>query len=201
MRMKKIQENIGELGDLPNEKYRQFFDKFSEINSFKIEEWKIVHLLGYFVQKYFETYQVQYQFKFNNPLPSKSFEVFQMKRLGIILTSNPSLLKEYIDWVFVNKIPQAKRRITSISFLTREEIVNEYKLNILLADKKDTKINRSTILPAIYQEIFGQAETDIRTYGDLAFFIQTSNKSIESQALLSKIKDLGFDEELLKQVV
>ena len=42
------------------------------------------------------------------------------------LTADPSLLKEYIDWVYDNKVVKAKRKLTSISFMTNEGIVNEY---------------------------------------------------------------------------
>lgn len=126
----------GELTDLPNEKYKQFFDKFIEIETLKIEEWKPVHLIGYFCKKYEEQYEIRYQFKFNSPSPTKCFEVFQIKKLAMLLSSNPTILRDYIDWVYLNKVVKAKRRLTSISFMTNDGIVNEYKFNVLLSGKK-----------------------------------------------------------------
>ena len=143
----KLDNNI-RLEGAPNEKYEKFFEKFKEINTLDPSSWNATHILGYFCKKYKEQYQVDYQFKFNSPSPAKCFEVFQIKRLAMMLSSNPSLLREYIDWVYLNKVVKAKRRLTSISFMTNEGLVKEYKFNVLLAGKKNLNVDRSTPLPA-----------------------------------------------------
>src|ERR1700690_3719454 len=111
--MDKKENTGGELTDIPNEKYRKFFEKFKEIDTLRVDEWKVVHILSYFCKKYKETYGVDYKFKFNSPAPSKCFEIFQVKKLAYMLTEQPKLLRDYIDWIYLNKVVKAKRRLTS----------------------------------------------------------------------------------------
>jgi len=201
--MVKKKEDVtgGELTDVPNEQYKKFFDKFAEVDTLSPENWKPVHILGYFCKKYQETYDKKYQFKFNSPSPMKCFEVFQVKKLAMHLTANPTLLKEYIDWVYDNKVVKAKRRLTSISFMTNEGIVNEYKFNVLLAGKRNLNVDRSTPLPDKYKTIFSGAGVSISTYGDLAFVSQMSDMSDELKTAFSTIEEMGFDKEVLGRIV
>jgi len=191
--------NGGELGEYPNDKWRQFFEKFPEIYTLDVSEWKTVHVLAYFCKKYQEQYNVKYSFKFKSPSPPKSFEVFQVKTLGIKLSSNPKILRDYIDWVYQTKVVQAKRRLTSISFMTAEGVVIEYK-SILLSGKKDLNVDRSTLVPAKYKEIFQEIGIAINSYGDLAFLFQME-KTPEMVLAFQKIKELGFDEEIVGRIV
>jgi hypothetical protein len=191
----------GELTDCPNEQYRKFFEKFKEIETLDVNEWKPVHLLGYFCKKYKETYDVDYKFKFNSPSPSKCFEVFQIKKLAYSLTEQPRLLKEYIDWIYLNKVVKAKRRLTSISFMTNDGIMSEYKFNVLLSGKKNINVNRSTALPEQYKMVFQEAGLSISTYGEMAFVSQMSELSQELVNAFSQIESLGFDKEMLERIV
>lgn len=203
MSKKKIEADLtgGELTDVPNDQYKKFFDKFNEIESLSIENWKPVHLLGYFCKKYQEAYGTKYQFKFNSLSPIKCFEVFQIKKLAMQLTSNPTLLKEYIDWIYLNKVIKAKRKLTSISFMTNDSVVNEYKFNVLLAGKRNLNVDRSTPLPDKYKVLFAEAGVTITTYGDLAFVSQMSNMSPELILVFSKIEEIGFDKDILGRIV
>lgn len=196
-----IKEDIGgDLTDIPNEKYKKFFDKFKEIETLDITQWRAAHVLAYFCKKYKEQYNVKYQFKFNSPSPTKCFEIFQIKRLSNMLTANPSLLKEYIDWVYATKVVQAKRRLTSISFMTNEGLMNEYKFNVLLADKS-INIDRSTLLPEKYQTVFQEAGMSIKTYGELAFISHMSDMSDELIAAFDNVAKMGLDKESLKKII
>ncbi len=190
-----------ELFGAPNSQYEKFFAKFQEIDSLKTEEWKVPHILGYFCKKYKETYNTDYQFKFNSPSPTKSFEVFQIKKLASILTANPKLLKEYIDWVYLNKVVKAKRKLTSISFMTHEGLVNDYKFNVLLAGKKNLNIDRSTALPEIIKTIFNDAGVSISNYGDLAFLSQMTDKPQLVEDAFSKAEANGLDKDVLRRIV
>ncbi len=185
-----------ELTEYPNEFYRKFFEKFSEIETIDASKYKVVHLISYFCKKYEETYKTKYQFKFNSPSPSKCFEVFQMKKLAMQLTSDPCLLKEYIDWVFLNKVLKAKRKLTSISFLTNEKTLKEYKLNVLFVNQKDVKIDRNTPLPEKYKSIFYGTKWNIETYGDLSF-VRSSHELIEC---FNELEKIGFDKSVLERV-
>jgi hypothetical protein len=191
----------GTLGDFPNKKYEQFFAKFKEIESLDIAQFKPVHLIGYFCKKYKTHFNIDYKFKFNSPAPSKCFEVFQIKKLGMLLSSDPKILKDYIDWVFSDKVVKAKRRITSISFMTAEGVANEYKMNILLAGDRNQNIDRSTLLPNKYQQIFTDRQVFANTYGDVAFLSQMDPMSSEVADALDCIEKLGFDMNVLKRIV
>ena len=191
----------GELTDYPNDQYKKFFEKFPEIETLDVKEWKTVHVLSYFCKKYKDTYDKSYPFKFNSPSPSKCFEVFQVKKLASMLTANPTLLKQYIDWVYENKVIKAKRRLTSISFMTVEGLVNEYKFNVLLCGKKNLNVDRSTPLPDKYKFIFQNANVNISTYGELAFVSQMSEMPFELIGAFQQIEELGFDKEVLTRIV
>lgn len=200
--MKKDKDTTGgELTDLPNEQYKKFFDKFEEIATLDIKDWKPVHVLAYFCKKYQEQYNVKYQFKFNSPSPTKCFEVFQIKKLAMLLSSNPSILKKYIDWVYLNKVVKAKRRLTSISFMTNEGITQEYKMNVLLSGKTNLSVDRSTTLPDEYKSIFQQVGVNVKTYGDFAFVSQMTDMSEDLINAINQIKNMGFDMSILERIV
>jgi retron-type reverse transcriptase len=194
----KLNDNIN-LEGAPNEKYEKFFKKFEEISILNPSSWNVTHLLGYFCKKYKEQYQTEYKFKFNSPTPSKCFEVFQIKKLAMNLTSDPTLLKEYIDWVYDNKVVKAKRKLTSISFMTNEGIVNEYKINVLLSNDDKPGIDRTTPLPNKYKIVFETIGFPINTYGELAFIYQMDDEKVKNA--FSQIELIGFDKSKLEKIV
>lgn len=190
-----------QLGGSPNLKYEKFFEKFKEIDTLDVSSWNATHVLAYFCKKYKETYNVDYKFKFNSPSPSKCFEVFQVKKLSMNLTSKPNLLKEYIDWIYFNKVPQTKKRFTSISFLTKEDIVTEYKFNFLFADKKPVNVDRSSQLPDDYKTILLQAGFAANTYGDLSFIYQMNPIPDNLLEAMNQLESLGFNKEILGKII
>lgn len=205
--MAKDNQDVGELGDAPNDKWKKFFEQFAEIETLESSKWKPVHLLGYFCKKYKDAYNVKYTFKFNSPSPAKSFEVFQIKKLGLQLSSNPGILRDYIDWVYREKVEKGKRRLTSISFMTHEDLVNNYKCNVLLANKKQLHIDRSTPLPADYKEIL-KVIGPMNTYGDLGFMYQswqsgafTLDMSLHFPDALARLEKLGFEVDILSRIL
>lgn len=201
MKHDKDEETGGILQNVPNEKYRKFFEKFAEIENIDVSQWKVAHLLGYFCKKYKDHYKVDYSWKFNNEAPTKCFEVWQMNVLGSKMSTSPKIIKEYIDWVFVNIVPKAARKLRSISFLTAEETVNNYKINILFAGKKNLSVDRSTELPTEYQVIFEQAGSSIKSYGDLAFITQMLDMPESLKTAVQKIESMGFDKSILSRIV
>lgn len=191
----------GLLTDAPNDKYKKFFDKFKDNDKLNIEEWKPVNLIGFFAKKYYDTYKVKYKFKFNSPSPSKCFEVFQIKKLASMLSSDPKILKNYIDWVFETKVVKAKRRLTSISFMTIDDIVNDYKFNILLKQNHNNTITRSTLLPIVYQNIFKEVGFAISNYGDLAFLNKMNDKPNNLLLAFESAECQGLDLSILDKVI
>lgn len=197
-----LSEEYYELNSVPNEKYKQLFEKFKETETLEPSKWKVPHILGYFCKKYYDTYKVKYKFKFNSPAPSKCFEIFQVKKLASCLTSNPSLLKEYIDWIYKTKVVQAKRRLTSISFMTVENVMNEYKVNVLLNSKRGNEyIDRTTLLADKIKNAFNIHGYTISTYGDLAFLNQMTDKSLDLINAFADIQNLGFDINILYKII
>jgi|HubBroStandDraft_5_1064220.scaffolds.fasta_scaffold29831_2 hypothetical protein len=198
----KLEETGGELTAIPNDKYRKFFDKFAEIETLDVSQWKVAHLLGYFCKRYKEALGTDYAWKFNNPSPTKCFEVWQANTLAAKLSANPKILKDYIDWAFDTLVKGKKYKPRSISFLTKEEVVIPYKMNVLLAGQRNSNVDRSASLPTIYQDILQQtAGITISTYGDLAFISQAEPLPDNIILALDQMVEAGFDREVLKRIV
>jgi len=189
-----------DLDSAPNNAYEKFFCRFDNINNKEVKTWKAPELIGYFIKKYYDQYKTKYKFKFNSPVPSKCFEVFQIKKLASMLSSDPEILKDYIDWVYENRVIKAKRRLTSISFMTVEGIVNEYKFKVLLA-QPDNKIDRTTPLPDKYKNVFVGKGFDVSTYGDIAFLYNVPNKNKDMISAFDMAQMLGLDLDKLSKVV
>lgn len=191
----------GELTDVPNDKYRKFFERFVEVETVSADEYKPVHLIGFFAKRYQETFGTPYKFKFNSPSPSKCFEVFQIKKLAYLLTNQPKLLKDYIEWIYQEKAVKSKRRFTSISFLTNEDNIREFKFGVLLAGKRNLEVNRATILPSNYRDVLINAGLGfVKTYGDLAFATHMSPAPETLSIALTALEGLGLEIELLKRI-
>jgi hypothetical protein len=183
------------LQDSVSKHYQKFFDKFADIDTVPVEEWRPVHIIGYLCKKYEEYYGFKYSFKFNNPAPSKSYEVYQINKLANMLSSDPKILKNYLDWVFEQKVIERKKRITSLGYFTHVDIVNEYKFKYLL-NKKGTVVGRADQLPAGVKEICARFGFDIGTYAELAFL----KKMPDQTPLLNALVQSGFNIDILDKI-
>ena len=187
-----------ELNSIPD-LYKKMFDKFKEIESIPIAQWKTNHILGYFCKKYKEHYGSDYKFKFNTPSPSKSFEVFQVKRLSMILTSDPKMLVQYIDWLFDIMVPLSKRKLTSISFITNDKYVYDYKTSVVF-NNNILLIGRTKDLPNQYKQILLDNGFPINTYGELSF-LSKMEKTDELKNVFNLLESSGLDLSILDKVV
>ncbi len=197
----------GDLGSPPNIHWKKFFNKFSEIDTVPVKEWKPVHLLAYFCKLYKNAYQIDYTFKFNTSSPSKSFEVFQINKIGSILSSDPEILVKYIDWVFQTRVKEAKKKLTSISFLSAEGLVSDFK-KVYLSNKvvqPKSSINRNSPLPE--NVVLLLEKLGLKTYGDLSFIYQSvklgsmkKEFSEDFYLILERMKDIGFDISILEEI-
>jgi len=200
--MSKKNDDGGELTPIPNDKWKKFFDKFAEIETLDVSQWKVAHILGYFCKKYKQTYGIDYSWKFNSPSPPKSFEVWQANTLAAKLSANPKILRDYIDWVYQNYVPKTKARFRSVSFITKDEIVQDYKMNVLLAGQKNLQVDRSTALPSNYCDILQEiAGLSISTYGDLAFLAHMDPMPDNIAKAMEKLAEFGLDQNVLKRIV
>lgn len=200
--MSKTNDDGGDLTPIPNDKYKKFFEKFAEIETLDVSQWKVAHILGYFCKKYKETLGIDYSWKFNNQSPTKCFEVWQANTLAAKLSANPKILKDYIDWAFDNLVKGKNYKPRSISFLTKEEVVIPYKMNVLLAGQKSLNVDRSTQLPATYRDIMREvANLVINTYGDLAFVSQMDPMPENISLAMDRLAAAGFDMGVLGRII
>lgn len=200
--MSKKNDDGGDLTPIPNDKYKKFFDKFAEIETLDVSQWKVAHILGYFCKKYKQTYGIDYSWKFNNQSPTKSFEVWQANTLAAKLSANPKILRDYIDWVYTTYVPKTKARFRSVSFITKDEIVQDYKMNVLLAGQKNLQVDRSTQLPPNYIEVMRDiGGVNVTTYGDLAFLSHMDPMSDNIAKAMEKLAEFGLDQDVLRRIV
>ena len=175
--------------------WKKFFKKFEEIDdeSLKVSKWKEVHMLAYICKRY----EILFGRKFAIDMkgaPSKSSDIFVIKKLIASLnTTNMRSIKEYVDWVFDNKIIPKRSHFRKIGFFLTNDFINEFAYAV----KKNNKITRSKELPPAYITIAQDLGIDVNTYGDLAFLQMAIEKNKEKDTpryiLLSNLELLGLD--------
>jgi hypothetical protein len=181
--------------------WQKFFSAFDEIDVIPIENWKPVHLISYWCRLYEKQYGVKYTFKFKS-IPSKSYECYRTRELAQNISSNPVILKDYIDWFFVEKIIEKKRRITSMAFLTDTNVVNEYKFKKLLMGQS-AAIDRATIIPPNYIITIKKYGFNFTTYGELSFvkmYLDAGNGNQNHKDMLVELGKDGMDISMLDRV-
>lgn len=178
-----------------NEQYEDLFKRFDEISTLKVNEWKNYHLLGYFCKKYKEHYSLDYTFSFSST-PMKSVEIYNINKLTMMLSKDPEIIKNYIDWIFEEKVEIRKRKITSLGFLSYLSNVNEFKFKKVF--NKNYSLTRASELPKQVIDILNEYQLEASTYGDLAFIYKT--KDVKYKKVLSDISNV-FDLNKLDEIV
>ena len=162
-----------QLSDPISIHWQKFFDQGKEIATLPINEWKPVHLIAYWCKLYERQYKRSFTFKFKAS-PSKSYEIYRLRELATNISSDPLILKHYIDWIFEYKVVQKKKRITSLAILCDANYINEYKEKFLCMS--DKPIDRSTAIPPNFAKIIQDHNQPFTTYGDLAFARQSGDR-------------------------
>lgn len=183
------------LSEAVSEHYKKFFDRFKEIEILPLKDWKALHILAYICKKYEDHYNIKYSFKFNNPAPSKSYEIFTIKKISQMLSSDPEILKNYIDWVFEKKVIERKKRLTVLGYFANVDIINEYKFKYLLV-KKTSTIGRTDALPSNVSAVCARNGFNIGTYAELAFIKKMPNQ----QKLFDELLELNFPVDILDKI-
>lgn len=178
-----------------NTAYNKFFQAMNNFKNTPIEEWKTAQVLGYFCDKYREHYGIDYTFSFSSTAPSKSQEVWRIKSIEQNLSSDPQILKKYIDWIFAEKVQLRKKKITSLGFLANREMLNDFKFN-KLAKLNVNLIDRTTKLPEKYLAIVSLYNPDVDNYGQLSFLKQIGGQ----EKLFNELTQAGFDVKMLEQI-
>jgi hypothetical protein len=187
-----------QLNSLPNKYWQNFFKKFDEIDTLKINHWKEVHLLAYICRKYEQLYNVKFAITIKGT-PTKCTEMFQTKSiLGMLGTTNMLIARDYVDWVFANKVSD-KKRFFKIGYFLNSGFVNEF----FFARQKKEQITRSTIIPQQYKEIAEQLGIVVETYGDLAFLqmaVESRNDKGPNYIFLANLEAVGLNLNSLKEL-
>jgi len=182
-----------QLTDAVSTAYQKWFAQFPEIETLPTKDWRPVHVIAYWVKLYKNHYGVDYTFKFNHTAPSKSWEIQNIKKISQQLSSDPQILKDYLDWFFQTIIVAKQKRITSIAILANPIDVNKYKFLKLIPN---ANIDRSTPLPPNYMTIIKSFNAPINNYGELAFI----RESEEYRGLMDALVGAGMDLKILDRV-
>lgn len=198
---------MAELDTDPNQllskPWRKFLDKLNEFDSLKISSWKEVHILGYVCKRYQQLYNHKFALSFKGQ-PSRCPEIYLIKKvMAMLTTTDQRIVKEYIDWVFDQKIIPQDRHIRSLGYLTTPNLGNEF----LSYRQKKNKICKSTPLPSEFKQVADTLQIPIITYGDLAFAKMALDQSPTSESrapyrsLFNTLQILGFETSILNNLV
>jgi hypothetical protein len=184
-----------------NAAWRKFFNKFNEIDTLKVSEWREVHILAYICKRYEELFKNKFSVAIKGA-PGKSPDVYITKRIIASLnTTNTRTIKEYIDWVYDVKIIPKRVHFRKIGFFLTEGFANEFLHNRM----KKKIITRSTPLPEAFVDIAKDLGIDISTYGDIAFIQldverRPEDKENPRYILLGNLELLGLDLNTIKEM-
>jgi len=187
--------NKEELASL-NKHWQKFIAKFDEIDSLKVSQWQDVHILAYICKKYKEKFGRDFALSMKGA-PSKSQDIVLVKKLKITLgTTNPRIIKDFIDWTVENK---CKRAFTKTAFFLTAGFANEF-----LDTYINSKPKRSSTLPNDIQDLAKNLDVSASTYGDLAFISMAgekiSSKEDNIYIFLRNLEAMGFDLAQLKSI-
>jgi hypothetical protein len=188
--------------NLLSKPWQKFFRKFAEIETLPNSEWKPVHQLAHFSLRYNKHFGKRFSFSVKGA-PSKCTEIYMFKRLsGMLGTSNQKTLREYIDWVFDQKVIPTNRKIRSIGYFANTNFCNEF--NIYLSEK--SKIYRHTELPDEYKKVAESLDVPANTFGDLAFAKCAIDANgdctsmVPYKSLFNELYKIGFEFEMIKDL-
>jgi hypothetical protein len=189
-----------EISKYPSKKWETFITEGNRFSEIEIDKWKANHLIMFFCAKYKEYFGKDYQLKFNTPTPTKAYEVFRLNTCAHRLSSNPEILKNYIGWIFNQRVKIDKKSFRSISFLTNDENLSYYRSHILFAAMgAGVNIDRSTPLPPDIKIIV--SSLGCTTFGDLAFIMKAGLDTEEMKTAKQKLEEAKFDFGVLDKIV
>jgi hypothetical protein len=185
--------------------WHTFFGKFKDIEDLKPAQWKQVHLLAHIDKRFRDHYNKNFSYVYNKT-PSKCTEMFMVKRMCAMLsTTDMSIAKDYIDWVFDKKIIPQKKKIRTLAFFCVAGLGNEY----YMYKRQESEITRDKPLPESYKKVASNCtlpvDVSIETYGHLAFMLMAYKGSRgeskqQYELFFNKLRDLGFKEDIIKGI-
>lgn len=119
----------------------------------------IMCLLSWFAELYRRHYSIDFTLSLTERGLFRSKEVHFMRKLLAMLDNDAFQAKEYLTWIFDNKVVKRKKKITSLGFLVVSEVIQEYKLYA----KKNKQVYAAKLLPAKMKEWIASNAPDIET--------------------------------------
>lgn len=177
--------------------WRKFKARLDTYDTTPISEWKAENALGHILKRFKDLYGVEFTLGYSGA-PCRCSEIYQTKRMIAALgTEDYQVVRDYIDWVYDQKIIPGKINITAIGFFFTGTLIQKFKS----AYKKLKKISRTTQLPATVEAVVSELAISALTYGDLAFAKMAVDNNPddypEYKQLFQKLKDGGFDAAIL----
>lgn len=195
------EERTAALQYLPK-RWQTFFNKFEEIETIKVSQWKPVHILAYFDKRFREHYKKNFAYTCK-PVPGRCVEIVLVKQMIAMLgTTNMRTIKEYIDWVFDEKIIPRNMKIRTLAFFGTAGMANEFFQKKAAKDR----ITRSSIIPDSYKQVANECGVSAATYGDLAFIKMAINSrdddSIKNyREFFDRLYSIGFEDVVIKELL
>jgi len=134
----------------------------------------MVCLLGYFVARYKQHYNVDFSLSLNENGLFRGQEITILRRIYQTFSGDAVAAKHYINWFFEEQVQRRKKRLTSISVLATPALLNEYKLHL----NKQRVVTRDRKIPPgmirwINDFTPGLMEhVSIQDYGDLNLLLK-----------------------------
>jgi hypothetical protein len=186
----------------PNKRWETFFTKLELHSSKEVESWNDYQLLGYFCDVFYQYTGHLFPFTFTTA-PGKCKELFFIKSLKAMLnTESPFPVKEYIDWIFKEKIIPQKTQIRSFALLNHNSNINEF-----LSKKKASKaVTKNTNIPNEYISVIESYNLSASTYGDLAFILRAIEQDPEDPTrqeyakMFKVLEVMGLSKEKIKEL-
>lgn len=182
--------------------WRNFLTKLALYRDLKPSQWSEYQILGYLLSRFELVYNQKFALSYRGA-PSKCPEMFMVKKLYPTLNStDPRLIKEYIDWCYDTKLIPKRMNIRTLGYFTTPGLANEFLLNKKTAET----ITKSTPLPTVFLQAAETLAIPVSTYGDLAFIKMAVDQNPDSPAraphknLLKSLMALGLKEELLNSL-
>lgn len=162
----------------------------------------MVCLLGFFCAEYKTHYKMKYSLSLSEKGLFHGSEMALLRRITKMLDNNAVLTKEYIAWIFLTKVKNRKKKITSLSFMCVPDFIQEFKF----AQQKSQTIGRDTLLPqkmldwvehfipSIYSHV------SLKDFNDLNILLTHYRNGhlinvSEVTTLVSKLKEAGYVDE------
>ena len=176
--------------------WQKFFNKFREIDELSVSQWKPIHMLAHIDRRFREHYNKNFAYSCKGA-PSRCTEIYLIKRICAMLsTTNMRIVKEYVDWVFDQKIIPQKKKIRTLAYFGTAVFANEF----YIYRAECNKITRSTDLPEQYKRIVDEMSLPVTTNGDLAFALAAKGNNEEYRVLFDRLYCIGFYDNILKDL-